>query len=146
MTRAEAKPLRRTVLLCTLLAACLCGGSRAADRPARAKAPRTVSGMIYFTNDTPKDKSYFIELFDGRAGRRLAAKWTEDTGYFEFGGLRPGVYYLQISGPQICLLQYRVDASKRQPEQLTILGDAGCGHHRVAGLPAPRPLPRARKR
>jgi hypothetical protein len=142
----EAKPLRRTALLCTLLAACLCGGSHAADRPGRAKAARTVSGMIYFTNDTPKDKSYFIELFAGRAKRRLAAKWTEGTGYFEFGGLKPGVYYLQISGPQICLLQYEVDASKAQPRQLTILGDAGCGHHQVAGLPAPRPLPRAKKR
>jgi hypothetical protein len=113
----------------------------------RARKPaRTVSGMIYFTNNTPKDKSYFVELFAGRAMRRLAAKWTEDGGYFEFKGLRPGVYYLQISGPQICLLQYEVDASKAQPEQLTILGDAGCGHHQVAGLPAPRPTPRRKKR
>ncbi|HEX8355098.1 MAG TPA: hypothetical protein VF611_19495 [Pyrinomonadaceae bacterium] len=138
--------MKRTVLLCVLLAALLCGGSRAADRGRRARPARTVSGMIYFTNDTPKDKSYFVELFAGRAKRRLAAKWTEGTGHFEFGGLKPGVYYLQISGPQICLLQYRVDASKAQPEQLTILGDAGCGHHQVAGLPAPRPLPRAKKR
>lgn len=137
--------LKRTVLLCVLLTSCLCGGAHAADRGRRAKPDRTVSGMIYFTNDTPKGKSYFIELFAGRARRRLAAKWTEDSGYFEFKGLRPGVYYLQISGPQICLLQYVVDASKTQPEQLTILGDAGCGRHRVAGLPAPRPLPLPKK-
>lgn len=138
--------MKRAALLCALLASCLCAGAPAAERPAGRKAARTVSGMIYFTNDTPEDKSYFIELFAGRAKRRLAAKWTEDSGYFEFKGLRPGVYYLQISGPNICLLQYEVDASKRQPKQLTILGDAGCGRHRVAGLPAPRPLPRAKKR
>jgi hypothetical protein len=137
--------LKRTVLLCFILAACLCGDARAADKGRRAKPERTVSGMIYFTNNTPEDKSYFVELFAGRARRRLAAKWTLDSGYFEFKGLRPGVYYLQISGPQICLLQYEVNASKTQPEQLTILGDAGCGHHQVAGLPAPRPLPRPKK-
>jgi hypothetical protein len=102
--------------------------------------------MIYFTNDTPPDKSYFIELFRGRPVRRLAAKWTRDSGYFEFKGLRPGVYYLQISGPNICLLQYEVNATRTQPEQLTILGDAGCGRHQVAGLPAPRPLPSPEKR
>ena len=137
--------MKRTVLLCILLASCLCGGgSPAAGSERRAKAGRVVSGTIYFTNDTPKDKSYFVELFAGRAMRRLAAKWTHDSGYFEFKGLRPGVYYLQISGPNICLLQYKVDASKAQPEGLTILGDAGCGHHQVAGLPAPRPLPKKR--
>ena len=139
--------MRRTVLPCVLLAALLCCGGPAAAAKGRApKVARTVSGMIYFTNNTPDDKSYFVELFAGRARRRLAAKWTRDSGYFEFKGLRPGVYYLQISGPQICLLQYEVDASRAQPERLTILGDAGCGHHQVAGLPAPRPVPRPKKR
>jgi hypothetical protein len=138
--------LKRTVLLCVLLASCLCGGSPAAGEGRRAKPVRKVSGMIYFTNNTPDDRSYFVELFAGRAMRRLDARWTEDGGYFEFKGLRRGVYYVQISGPNICLLQYRVNASKAQPERLTILGDAGCGRHRVAGLPAPRPLPRGKKR
>ncbi len=138
--------MRRTVPACVLLAALLCGGSAASAKGRVTKPARTVSGMIYFTNDTPPDKSYFIELFRGRPVRRLAAKWTRDSGYFEFKGLRPGVYYLQISGPNICLLQYEVNAARTQPEQLTILGDAGCGRHRVAGLPAPRPLPRPKKR
>ena len=135
----KARAMKRTALLCALLASSLCAGAPAAGRPAGKRPARTVSGMIYFTNDTPEDKSYFIELFAGRAKRRLAAKWTEDSGFFEFKGLRPGVYYLQISGPNICLLQYEVDASRRQPKQLTILGDAGCGRHKVVGLPAPRP-------
>lgn len=137
--------MKRSVLL-VLLSACLSGGAHAAHRPApKRPAARTVSGMIYFTNNTPKDRSYFVELY-GRTKRRLAAKWTRDSGFFEFKGLKPGVYYLQISGPNICLLQYEVNASRRQPGQLTILGDAGCGRHQVAGLPAPRPLPRDEKR
>ncbi len=138
--------MKRNALLCVVLTIFLCGVSQAADKTGRKRTGRTVSGMIYFTNNTPEDTSYFVELFAGRAKRRLAAKWTGQDSYFEFKGLRPGVYYLQISGPQICLLQYEVDASKEQPERLTILGDAGCGHHQVAGLPAPRPLPRRKKR
>ena len=139
--------MKRTVLLFVLLASCLCGGSQAADKTGRKKADRTVSGIVYFTNNSPDDYTFLIELFEGRAKRRVAAKWTEgQNGNFEFKGLRPGVYYLQVSGPDICLLQYKVDASKGRPEHLQVFGDAGCGHHTVKGLPAPRPVPRAEKR
>ena len=138
--------MMRTALLCILVASCLCGAARATDKTGRKKPDRVVSGMIYFTNNTPKDKNLLVELFAGRAKRRVAARWTERSGYFEFKGLRPGVYYLQISGKNICLLQYEVDVSEAQPEEMTILGDADCGHHAVAGLPAPRPIPRAEKR
>jgi hypothetical protein len=135
--------LRRTVLLCVLLTSWLCGGPLAADKARRVKPTRTVSGIVYFTNNSPKDNSFFVELFAGRAKRRIDARWTEgQSGSFEFKGLSPGVYYVQVSGTNICLLQYRVDASKGQPEQLQVFGDAGCGHHRVAGLPAPRPIKR----
>ena len=138
--------MKRTVLLFVLLISFFCGGSQAADKAGRRRAARTVSGTVYFTNNSPDDYSFFIELFAGRERRRVAAKWTADSGHFEFKGLRPGVYYVQVSGPSICLLQYEVDASEAQPKRLTILGDAGCGHHQVAGLPAPRPVPRAKTR
>ena len=135
--------VKRPVLFCLLLAACLGGDALAADK-ARAKKPaRTVSGIVYFTNNSPRDNSFFVELFAGRAKRRIAAKWTEgQSGSFEFKGLRPGVYYVQVSGTNICLLQYEVDTTRSQPEYLRVFGDAGCGHHQVPGLPAPRPLPR----
>ena len=143
----KARPLKRTALLCVLLTAGLCVGARADDKAGRRKADRTVSGIIYFTNNSPADYTFLVELFEGRAKRRVAAKWTDGQGGdFEFKGLRPGVYYVQVSGPNICLLQYKVDASKGQPEHLQVFGDAGCGHHTVKGLPAPRPLPRATKR
>jgi hypothetical protein len=139
--------LKRTVLLCVLLASQLCGGALAADRPGRRKPTRTVSGIVYFTNNSPQDNAFFVELFSGRAKRRIAAKWTEgQSGSFEFKGLRPGLYYVQVSGTNICLLQYEVDTTRDQPEQLRVFGDAGCGHHQVAGLPAPRPVPRHKQR
>lgn len=139
--------MKRTVLLCVVLTMSLCVGARAADKTGRKKSERTVSGIVYFTNNSPDDYSFLIELFEGRTKRRVAAKWTEgQSGNFEFKGLRPGVYYVQVSGPDICLLQYKVDASKGQPEHLQVFGDAGCGHHTVAGLPAPRPVRRDNKR
>lgn len=140
--------MKRTILLTIVLALCLCGGSRAADQRGTQKADRTVSGIVYFTNNSPDDYAFLIELFEGRAKkRRIAAQWTEgQSGNFEFKHLRPGVYYVQVSGPDICLLQYKVDASKSQPEHLQVFGDAGCGHYKVAGLPAPRPIPRDTKR
>ena len=139
--------MKRTVLPLVMLMSLLCGGSQAADKTGRKKPERAVSGIVYFTNNSPKDYSFLIELFEGRAKRRVAAKWTDgQSGDFEFKGLRPGVYYVQVSGPAICLLQYRVDASSRQPEPLQVFGDAGCGRHKVAGLPAPRPVPRAKTR
>lgn len=143
----KARSVKRTALLCVLLASCLCGGARADDKTGRGKADRTVSGIIYFTNNSPEDYTFLVELFEGRAKRRVAAKWTDgQSGDFEFKGLRPGVYYVQVSGPDICLLQYKVDASRKQPDYLRVFGDAGCGRHKVKGLPAPQPVPRPQKR
>ena len=139
--------MKRTVLLCILLTACLCGGALGADKTGRKKGTRSIVGIVYFTNNSPDDYTFLVELFEGRAKRRVAAKWTDgQSGNFEFKGLRPGVYYVQVSGENICLLQYEVDASKQDPERLQVFGDAGCGHHHVDGLPAPRPVPRAKKR
>ena len=135
--------MKRKILLCVLLTCWLCGGTPAADKGRGRKPARTVSGIVYFTNNSPQDNSFFVELFAGRAKRRIAARWTEgQSGSFEFKGLRPGVYYVQVSGTNICLLQYEVDTTRSQPEHLRVFGDAGCGHHKVAGLPKPRPIAR----
>jgi hypothetical protein len=140
------KRLKSIILPCVILASLLCAAALGADKAGRRAGTRSITGIVYFTNNTPEDKSFLVELFAGRAHRRVAAKWTEESGNFEFKGLKPGVYYLQVSGPQICLLQYEVDASKAQPESLQVFGDADCGRSTVAGLPAPRPVPRAKKR
>ena len=139
--------MKRPVLLCLILASCLCGGALAADKTERRAGTRSIVGIVYFTNNSPDDYAFFVELFEGRTKRRVAAKWTEgQSGNFEFKGLRPGVYYLQVSGENICLLQYEVEASKGQPERLQVFGEAGSGHHTLPGLPAPRPVPRVNKR
>jgi hypothetical protein len=139
--------MKRTALLCVLLTTCLCVGAPGADKTGRRRGTRSIVGIVYFTNNSPEDYSFLVELFEARARRRVAAKWTEgQSGNFEFKGLQPGVYYLQVSGENICLLQYEVDASKQDPERLRVFGDADCGHNKALGLPAPRRVPRAEKR
>jgi hypothetical protein len=138
--------MKRIVLACLFLATCLCVGAPGEDKAGSGKGARTVSGVVYFTNNSPEDYTFLVELFRGRAKRRVAVQWTERRGHFEFKGLRPGVYYVQVSGENICLLQYEVDASSKQPEHLQVFGDADCGRRQVPGLPAPHPVPRAVKR
>jgi hypothetical protein len=119
--------------------------ARAAYEGESKKATRTIEGKVYFTNNAPDVNDFPVELFDSKR-RRVAAKRTEPSGHFEFEGLRPDKYYLQVSiGPR-CLLQYEVDARKRQPESLRVFGDADCGRAEVDGLPEPRPVPRGKKR
>lgn len=128
------------------LIAALCAAAHAKGEGKQKTATRTISGMVYFTNNSPDVYEFSVELFDSKF-RRIAAKRTEhDSGYFEFKGLRPGKYYFQVLISPRCLLQYEVDARKVQPERMTILGDAGCGHHQIVGMPAPRPVPLKKKR
>jgi hypothetical protein len=141
------KRLKSIMLPCVILASLLCAAAVGADKAGRRAGTRSIKGIVYFTNNSPDDYAFLVELFEARAKRRIAAKWTEgQSGNFEFKALKPGVYYVQVSGPDICLLQYEVDASKAQPERLQVFGDAGCGHHHIDELPAPRPVPRADKR
>ncbi len=136
--------LRGVVPSLVLLTAALCAAAPASGKG--GKGARTIEGMVYFTNDSPDVYNFPVELFDSKF-RRVAAKRTaRESGHFEFKGLRPGKYYLQVLVSARCLLQYEVDARRTQPESLTILGDAGCGRHQIPGLPAPRPVPPNRKR
>ncbi len=109
-------------------------------------AARTIEGIVYFTNNSPDDYAFLVELFDARR-RRVAVKWTEGrSGEFEFKGLKAAKYYLQVSGSNICLLQYEVDVRRPQPERQMVFGDADCGKAKVKGLPKPQPTPRHEQR
>ncbi len=143
--RGEVNRLAAGLVLSLILsAAAPCASARASG--GGKKGTRTVEGMVYFTNDSPDVYNFPVELFDSKF-RRVAAKRTaRESGHFEFKGLRPGKYYLQVLVSARCLLQYEVDARRGQPERLTILGDAGCGRHQIPGMPAPRPVPRDKKR
>jgi len=136
--------LKRVVLSSLFLIIALCAAAHAKGE-AKTRT-RTIEGMVYFTNNSPDVYEFSVELFDSKF-RRVAAKRTErDSGYFEFKGLRPALYYVQVLINSRCLLQYEVDARKGQPERLRVFGDAGCGQHQIVGLPAPRPVPRKKKR
>lgn len=146
MKNETQRRLKRVVLSSLILLAALCAAAHAKGEGESKKRTRTIEGMVYFTNNSPDVYQFPVELFDSKF-RRIAAKRTEDdSGYFEFKGLRPAKYYLQVLINSRCLLQYEVDARKAQPERLQVFGDAGCGHHQIVGLPAPRPVPRNKKR
>ena len=138
--------LKRLALSSVLLALALCSAAYARAERKLKTAARSIEGIVYFTNNSPEDYTFLVELFDSRR-RRVAVKWTEGrTGHFEFEGLKAAKYYLQVSGSNICLLQYEVDAREEQPERLQVFGDADCGRRKVKGLPAPRQVPRGNKR
>ena len=146
MSGEKNRRVKRAVLSSVLLAIALCGAAHARVGPKQKAVKRSIVGIVYFTNNSPDDYAFLVELFDSRR-RRVAVKWTEgQTGNFEFNGLKPAKYYVQVSGPNICLLQYEVDVREKQPERLQVFGDAGCGHQAVGGIPLPRPIPRNRKR
>ena len=144
MKNETQRHLKRVILSSLLLLAALCAAARA-EGEGKTRT-RMIEGMVYFTNDSPDVYEFSVELFNSKF-RRVAAKRTErDSGYFEFKGLRPGLYYVQVLINSRCLLQYEVDARNGQPERLRVFGDAGCGQHQIVGLPAPRPVPRKKKR
>jgi hypothetical protein len=138
--------MKATLLLSLLLTAALCAVVRASGEGGDKAVTRSIEGMVYYTNNTPKDNAFLVELFDSKR-RRVAVKWTEgQTGRFEFEGLKAGRYYLQVSASPRCLLQYEVDAREKQPERLRVFGDADCGRAKVKGLHKPRPVPRDEQR
>jgi hypothetical protein len=140
---------RLILLLLLLLTGDLCGGAIAQGGgvPASDEAERSISGSIRFTNNSPKDHVFLVELFTADAKRRVAVRWTDARGDFKFLGLKPRRYILQVNiNRKLCLLQYVVDATKQQPEHLHVFGDADCRHSHVAGVPAPRPIPRNKER
>jgi hypothetical protein len=146
MNNGGFRHLMRFVLSSFLLTTVFHCAVFAAVEGKNKNAARTIEGIVYFTNNSPDDYAFLVELFDARR-RRVAARWTEGrSSEFEFKGLKAAKYYLQVSGPDICLLQYEVDARRNQPERLQVFGDAGCGHHSVAGLPKPRPVARDKSR
>ena len=144
MKNETQRRLKRVVLSSLVMLAALCAAAHA-EGEGEAKT-RTISGTVYYTNNTPDVYDFPVELFDSKFRRIAATRTPRHGGYFEFKGLRPAKYYFQVLISPRCLLQYEVDARNQQPESMTILGDAGCGHHQIVGLPAPRPVPRRKKR
>jgi hypothetical protein len=96
---------------------------------ASAKGGRTLSGIIYFTNNTPENVEQFpVELF-GRDQKHLVAATTPDQRHrFAFTDLKPGKYLLKFNWPNHCVLWYRVNLTKQSRSDIRVIMDAACAH------------------
>ncbi len=95
---------------------------------AESKAQRTLSGIVYFTNNTPRDKDSFpVELFTHDRKRRIVATTLKDS-RFVLTDLKPGKYALKLIWPNRCMLWYRVDLTKESITNARVIMDAACAH------------------
>lgn len=117
--------MRKFAFLLLLLMIIQAGGATV-----REEGGRTLSGIIYFTNNTPRDRETFpIELFTSDEKTHLAGTTPDDHGSFEFKGLQPGKYLLKLTWPNFCTLSYRVDLRAASKTGIRIVMDAACAHH-----------------
>jgi hypothetical protein len=93
------------------------------------KKTRILSGVIYFTNNTPRNKSSFpVELFTADQKKRVAAADSYDGHSFVFKALPPGRYLLKITWPGSCVLWYRVDLRAGSKTGVRVIMDLDCAH------------------
>ena len=92
-------------------------------------AHRTLSGIIYFTNNTPDDVEQFpVELFTRDQKRRVAATKPNEKHRFALTDVSPGKYLLKLTWPNQCVLWYRVDLMNESLTDVRILMDVDCAH------------------
>jgi hypothetical protein len=119
-----SRPARKLVLL--LLISLALG---AVQVTAKAKGRRTLTGIIYFTNNTPPAVEHFpIEIFARDRKRRIAVTTPDDKSRFALLDLKPGKYLLKVTWPNQCRLWYRVDLTKRSKIDARIIMDVDCAH------------------
>lgn len=93
------------------------------------KQGRELSGVIYFTNNTPKDKASFpVEIFTTNQEKRVATADSYDGSSFKFVGVKPGKYLLKITWPGSCVLWYRVDLRAGSINGVRVIMDLDCAH------------------
>ena len=95
--------------------------------------------MIYFTNNTPDDKSIFpLELFTADQKKRLMAAAPDGQGNFQLTNLRQGTYILKLTNKSLrCVLLYRVNLTKKLNQKARILMDVDCAHQNNVISPLP---------
>jgi hypothetical protein len=90
---------------------------------------RTISGTIYYTNNTPSNRRTFpVELFSVNKNRRIATADRSDPDLFSFTGIKPGKYLLKFTWPNRCVLWYRIDLTKDSETDIRVIMDAACAH------------------
>jgi hypothetical protein len=101
------------------------------------QSQRSVGGIIYFTNNTPKDVRIFpVEILKGT--KKVAINYPDENHRFAFSNLAPGKYLLRLTWPKHCVLSYRLDLSKQSIDLIKVIMDAECAHNngRVRELPS----------
>lgn len=94
-----------------------------------AKGQRTLSGIIYFTNNTPKDVEQFpVELFSHDQKQLVAATTPDGRNRFALTNLKAGKYLLKFNWPNHWVLWYRVNLTGQSRNDVRIIMDAACAH------------------
>ena len=99
---------------------------------------RRASGIIYFTNNTPRDvRTFPVEILKGTT-KRVAVTYPDEHHRFAFSQLTPGKYLLRLTWPKHCVLSYRLDLRQRSIDLIKVIMDAECAHNngRVRELPS----------
>ena len=96
-----------------------------------AESRRTLSGIIYFTNNTPGNVETFpVELYTRNQKRRLIAVTANANGTFKLTGIKPGKYLLKFTWPpDRCTLWYRVEVPADSSKRIRVIMDAACSGH-----------------
>ena len=101
---------------------------------------RRAAGIVYFTNNTPKDlRTFPVEILKGR--RMVALTHLDEQYRFSFANLKAGKYLLRLTWPKQCVLSYRLDLSRQSIEKIEVIMDVECAHHNgeIRDLPANQP-------
>jgi hypothetical protein len=91
----------------------------------------TLSGIIYFTNNTPRNIETFpVELYKRNQKMRLIAGTANADGTFKLTGIKPGKYLLKFTWPpDRCTLWYRVEVPADSSKRIRVIMDAACSGH-----------------
>ena len=101
---------------------------------------RRAAGIVYFTNNTPKDlRTFPVEILSGQ--QKVALTHLDEHYRFSFSNLKPGKYLFRLTWPKQCVLSYRLDLSQQSIENIEVIMDVECAHHNgeIRDLPANQP-------
>lgn len=90
---------------------------------------RSASGIIYFTNNTPPNlRTFPVEILTRDKKKVVAATRPDEHSQFAFSSIRPGRYLLRLTGPDKCVLWYKMDLTRESKSRIRILMDVDCAH------------------
>jgi len=98
---------------------------------AAAEDTGTLSGIIYFTNNSPENIETFpVELYTRNQKRRLVASTANSDSTFKLSGLKAGKFLLKFTWPpDRCTLWYRVNVPEDSEKRIRVIMDAACSAH-----------------